>query len=193
MGSVQSTRKLTINNEEIGVVGISESVVERLIQKVNEKSEIGNEVRPSTVKTPSPSENVSPQYSQSGDTAVTSGYAVPYPQLTITALKMQQQKEQELRNQEKYWQKRLENLQQKHAKINNIINLEYKRAVNELKANDGKKPNIEDTVQPCQNSSEKVLKCYQDHPKEILKCSDLVEEFSSCVDERRARVISARC
>lgn len=58
---------------------------------------------------------------------------------------------------------------------------------------DHKNLNIQDTVQPCKNSSEKVLKCYQDHPKEILKCSDLVEEFSSCVDERRARVIAARC
>ncbi|XP_029039444.1 MICOS complex subunit MIC25 [Osmia bicornis bicornis] len=193
MGSGQSARKLTINNEEIGVIGISESVVERLTQKANEKNDLGTEVRSTTYKAPSSSQNVSPQFSQSGDTAVTSGYVTSYPQLTITALKIQQQKEQELRNQDQYWQKRLENLQHRHAKINHIIDVEYKKAVNELQKNDSKNLNIQDTVQPCKNSSEKVLKCYQDNPKEILKCSDLVEEFSSCVDERRARVIAARC
>lgn len=45
----------------------------------------------------------------------------------------------------------------------------------------------------CVENSNKVLKCYQDNPKEILNCSSLVEEFSNCVDQRRAKIIAARC
>lgn len=42
-------------------------------------------------------------------------------------------------------------------------------------------------------NTDKVLKCYQEYPNQILKCGNLVEEFSTCVDQRRAHVIAARC
>ncbi|CAL7937347.1 unnamed protein product [Xylocopa violacea] len=148
MGSGQSTRKLTIDNEEESLIELSESVAERITQQMNKANAVDvNE----------------------------------------------QQKEQELHNQNNYWQKRLENLEQKHSRINDIIDAEYKKAAEQLYSNAKKTVNIQDTIQPCQSSSGKVLKCYQDHPKEILKCSTLVEEFSNCVDQRRARVIAARC
>lgn len=52
---------------------------------------------------------------------------------------------------------------------------------------------IQDAVQPCLEGSNKVLKCFQDHPKETLKCSNLVEEFSNCVwNVHYTRVIEAR-
>ncbi|XP_043256380.1 MICOS complex subunit mic25 isoform X2 [Colletes gigas] len=104
-----------------------------------------------------------------------------------------QQKEQELYNQDQYWQERLENLEKNHLKINSIMDQEYKRAAEELYTSDQKNVNIQDAVQPCLESSTKVLKCYQEHPKEILMCSNLVQEFSDCVDQRRACVIAARC
>lgn len=53
--------------------------------------------------------------------------------------------------------------------------------------------NVQGTVQPCLDGSNKVLKCFQDHPEEILKCSNLVEEFSNCVwNLHYTRVIEAR-
>ncbi|XP_006625213.1 uncharacterized protein LOC102675294 [Apis dorsata] len=133
MGSGQSARKLTINNEEIDVIEISESVVERLTQKMNEeKPNVANEVRSATLtdskKTPSS------QLSQS-DIPVNAGYPIYQPQLTLTALQIQQQKEKEFRNQDNYWQKRLQDLEQKHSEINNIINAEYKKAAEQLNAN----------------------------------------------------------
>ncbi|XP_015431199.1 PREDICTED: MICOS complex subunit mic25 isoform X2 [Dufourea novaeangliae] len=148
MGADHSRRVLTIDNEEdINVIKVSKSVVQRLTQKTSD-TESGKE----------------------------------------------QQKEQELLTQDQYWQKRLENLEKNHLKINRIIDEEYKKAVDELYVNSDKKQvNIHDTVQPCLETTDKVLKCYQDHPKEILKCSNLVEEFSNCVDQRRARLIAARC
>jgi len=48
-------------------------------------------------------------------------------------------------------------------------------------------------MQPCLQNSNKVLKCFQDHPKETLRCSDLVEEFSNCVwNMHYTHVIKAR-
>ncbi|KZC09339.1 PREDICTED: MICOS complex subunit MIC25 isoform X1 [Dufourea novaeangliae] len=195
MGADHSRRVLTIDNEEdINVIKVSKSVVQRLTQKTSD-TESGKEVRSSTLTESVVKKDVLPLPSQTGDIPVPSGYPVYYyPQLTLTALEIQQQKEQELLTQDQYWQKRLENLEKNHLKINRIIDEEYKKAVDELYVNSDKKQvNIHDTVQPCLETTDKVLKCYQDHPKEILKCSNLVEEFSNCVDQRRARLIAARC
>lgn len=57
----------------------------------------------------------------------------------------------------------------------------------------GKKSvDVPSTVQPCLEDSNKVIKCFQDHPKETLKCSNLVEEFSNCLNVQHTRVIEAR-
>ncbi|XP_076632243.1 coiled-coil-helix-coiled-coil-helix domain containing 3 isoform X1 [Colletes latitarsis] len=196
MGAGQSARKLTINNEEdIDVIKVSNAVVQQLTRKANETaSEPINKVRSTTLSQSSPNMVVSSKVPQSGNVPMTSGYPVYYyPQLTLTALEIQQQKEQELHNQDQYWQKRLENLEKHHLKINSIMDQEYKKAAEELYISDQKNVNIQDAVQPCLESSAKVLKCYQEHPKEILMCSNLVQEFSDCVDQRRACVIAARC
>lgn len=193
MGSGQSARRLTIDNEDISVVGISDSVVERLTQMHEEGASESKKVRSVTSTEPSSTTVESPQLSRSDDIPVHSDSPMYYPQLTLSALMIHQQKEQELRTQDMYWQKRLQNLEKKHAKINEIIDAEYKKAAEQLYTNGKGSVNIQDTVQPCKSSSDKVYECYQVNPKEILKCSNVVEEFYDCVDQRRARVIAARC
>ncbi|XP_076234089.1 coiled-coil-helix-coiled-coil-helix domain containing 3 [Calliopsis andreniformis] len=192
MGAEQSTRKLTIDNEEIDVIKVSNSVVQRLAQKTNEAhGKSAAEVRPPTLSEP---HTVSSQPPQSGTVPISSGYPVYYyPQLTLSALEIQKEKEKELHNQDLYWQNRIANLQKNHIKIDRIIDEEHKKAIEEFYVDGKKKVNNQDTVQPCLENTEKVLKCYQENPKEILKCSSLVEEFSNCVDQRRARIIAARC
>lgn len=133
MGSGQSTRKLTIDNEEVGVIGISESVVDRLTHKANETNGgVVNEVRSASETELSSQTAVPPPLPQSGDIPVNSGYPTYHPQLTLTALQIQQQKLEELRNQDNYWQNRVKNLERKHAHINDIIDTEYKKAVDQL-------------------------------------------------------------
>ncbi|OAD57411.1 hypothetical protein WN48_02157 [Eufriesea mexicana] len=194
MGSGQSARKLTIDNEELGVITISESVAKRLAQTINNtNANVTNEVRSATLTKPSTEKIVTSQLPQSGDIPVNAGYPTYHQQLTLSALQIQQQNEQEFSEQDNYWQKRLENLQQKYSEINDIINTEHKKATEQLYMNDKKVVNIQDAVQPCQSSSEKVFNCYESHPKEILKCDTLVKEFFNCVDQRRAHVIAARC
>ncbi|XP_015172018.1 PREDICTED: MICOS complex subunit mic25-a [Polistes dominula] len=205
MGSEQSTRSLTISNEEeVGVIKVSSAVVERLAQGVNKNSNQTVKEVNSFTPTPAPPppqptpSNAVPQSSplpqkNIGETpSVYSAYY--YPELTLSALEMQHQKEKELRAQNDYWQKRLKNMENKHSMIDILLEEEYKRTVNEFyPIEKGQKAtNNLDNEQLCAAGKEKVLKCYQDHPKETLKCSNLVEEFSNCVDQRRMNLITTR-
>ncbi|XP_012276775.1 uncharacterized protein LOC105697737 isoform X2 [Orussus abietinus] len=195
MGASSSTRKLTIpNKEEVGVIKLSTAIVERLQGSgetaanvaATDTAEVGTSF---TLAAPLPERNFAPP--PSGEVPP---YPTQYPGFTISALQMQQSKQREIEDQEAYWRNRLRNLQKNHEKINKILEDEYKRAVEEYSTPAGKREAIAKySAVPCTENSQKVLKCYQDHPKEILKCSELVEEFSNCVDQRRARLIAARC
>lgn len=194
MGSAQSTRKLTIPNEEIGVITISNAIAQRLAQAANEVAndatqDVNSFVPPQPVNSPTA---LPPVHNKQ----VSSGQPTPYhSELTISALQIQQQKEQELQAQNQYWQRRLQNLEKKHSMIDHILEEEYKKAMNEFSTikKGSESGNNLGSDQPCIIRKEKVLKCYQDHPKEILKCSNLVEEFTNCVDQRRVNFITTRC
>ncbi|XP_012524073.1 MICOS complex subunit mic25 [Monomorium pharaonis] len=188
MGSGQSARKLTISNEEeVGVIKVSNAIVQRLAQgeSTRARGESPSDMRSSAPPTiqhlaPPSATTVAPQTSQEA----TAGQAVYYyPELTMSALQMQQQMEEELKRQDQYWQRRLRNLEDGYQKVNRVLEDEYKKAASETStAKSGRKiADIQNTVQPCLENSNKVLKCFQDHPKETLKCSNLVEEFSNCV------------
>ncbi|XP_011690094.1 PREDICTED: MICOS complex subunit mic25 [Wasmannia auropunctata] len=200
MGSGQSARKLTISNEEeVGVIKVSNAIVQRLAQ--NEKS---RSCEPSPPPSPGAKPTAAPtQHPAAPPGAATAapqaGEATPgqpvyyYPDLTMSALQMQQQMEEELKRQDQHWQKRLQNLEDGYKKINHILKKEYQKTADETSITGQKIDEIQNTVQPCLENSNKVLKCFQDHPKETLKCSNLVEEFSNCVwNVHYSRVIETR-
>lgn len=127
MGSSQSARRLTISNEEeVGVIKVSNAIVQRLAQgeatKINESSSntkhntTNRQSAVSNAPIMAPQSEVQPIY---------------YSDITMSALRIQQQKEEELKIQEQYWQKRLQNLKEGYQKIEHILEEEYKRAVNE--------------------------------------------------------------
>ncbi|KAG5318402.1 MIC25 protein, partial [Pseudoatta argentina] len=177
MGSGQSARKLTISNEEeIGVIKVSNAIVQRLAQGEKSKSH-----KPLPDEKPAaPIQDPVPDASEA-----TTGQPVYYPELTMSALQIQQQMEEELNRQNQYWQRRLQNIENSYQKINRVLEEEYKKAANESSV-------AKSEVQPCLENSNKVLKCFQDHPKETLKCSDLVEEFSNCVWNVHTGMIETR-
>lgn len=187
MGASQSTRKLTIPNEEIGVIQISNDVVQRITQKMNESPgvrDVGVSMANDLPNKPVMQEGEPP-----------SGYPVYYyPKFTLSALEMQQQKEKELETQSQYWQRRLYNMERNHEKIDRLFEEEYKKAIEQMSpaAHGKKEVDLKNTMIPCTENSNKVLKCYQDHPKEVLKCAQLIREFSDCVDQRRATLIATR-
>lgn len=130
MGSGQSARKLTISNEEeVGVIKVSNAIVQRLAQQrdgseVNEASSI--DVRPDSSKV----QQSAPPSAALLPPPVASGQPV-YPELTVSALQMQQHMEQELKKQDQYWHRRLQNLEEGYQKINRVLEDEYRKAINE--------------------------------------------------------------
>lgn len=198
MGSGQSARKLTISNEEeVGVIKVSNAIVQRLAQQrdgseVNESSSTDVKSDSSKVQQPVPPSATPPSPPL---LPATSGQPVYYPELTVSALQMQQHMEEELKKQDQYWHRRLQNLEEGYQKINRVLENEYRKAINETSPTKTaqKTVDIQGAVQPCLEGSNKVLKCFQDHPKETLKCSNLVEEFSNCVwNVHYTHVIEAR-
>lgn len=122
MGQSQSARKLTINNEE-SVIQISTDLADRLATRSKRPQPTSDAVSaPPTSPVVAPSVPPSEPYP-----AVHS-----HPEYTITAYKMQQQKEIELQAQDQYWQKRLNNLKLSHERITRIFQEEYKRAMDEV-------------------------------------------------------------
>lgn len=145
MGASPSARKLTINNED-GVIQISTDLVQRLTHSNKDSGSLSNDAasdvkstessqvpqdshqhqsRIETPKTPAPPSPPSASSHQQYP-------AQAYPEYTITAYKMQQQKEMELQAQHQYWQNRLNNLKLSHEGINKVFQDEYKRAVDEI-------------------------------------------------------------
>lgn len=125
MGSGQSARKLTISNEEeIDVIKISNSVIERLTHNatnIEPQKVANNDVRATALpREPPPMEPPS--------VGAPSGYY--YPQYTISALQMQQEKEKELSLKDHYWEDRLDKLKKSHERIDLILEDEYKKAYN---------------------------------------------------------------
>lgn len=147
MGASPSARKLTINNED-GVIQISTDLVQRLTHSNKDSGSLSNDAasdvkstessqvpqdshqhqsRIETPKTPAPPPPSPPSASSHQQYP-----AQAYPEYTITAYKMQQQKEMELQAQHQYWQNRLNNLKLSHEGINKVFQDEYKRAVDEI-------------------------------------------------------------
>lgn len=146
MGSSQSSRKLTINNED-GVIQISTDLVQRLA--ANSKRSVSNSQDEKSSVSSTESIVSHPPSNQSSPTTLqnpsSSNEAYPiqaYPEYTITAYKMQQQKELEFQAQDQYWQKRLQNVKLSQEKITRVFQEEYKRAMDEVTNAKGKIKNI---------------------------------------------------
>lgn len=129
----QSSRKLTVTNDEDdpNVIKISDAIAQRLsesaavaAQQNQQQSSAKSPVQMSTAAAA-----VLPARSSAPTTTpqqIEEGY---YPQFTITALEVKQQKERELAEQEVYWKQRMQNLESSHQKINQALAREYKNAL----------------------------------------------------------------
>lgn len=135
MGSGQSARKLTISNEEeVGVIKVSNAIVQRLAQgeRLRARGESPSDTRPgaSPIQHPAPP-GATTVASQASQEATPGQPVYYYPELTMSALQMQQQMEEELKRQDQYWQRRLRNLEDGYQKINRTLEDEYKKAASE--------------------------------------------------------------
>ncbi|KAK7789698.1 hypothetical protein R5R35_011515 [Gryllus longicercus] len=177
MGNTNSTRKVTVPNDDpAGVIKVSEAVVQRL---KGTSEEVPRQKSPVDVRSNIQSSApivYPPQYSMAG---------------SLTALQIQQAKEEELRKNDEYWMQRLQRQQETHKAMDFHMQQQYDSAVSDVKGSLFACPDPNDEV-PCRNLKDKVTECYKNNPKAVLKCSQEVLAFQACVDIKRMEKIENR-
>lgn len=185
MGGQQSTRKLTIDNDDpANVIKVSDSVVDRLrgnTEAVRNKVDKGATVHPTNTVYP---------------TAVPVG-PVPsfYPQYmhepSQTSLQLRQEKDAVLKKNDAYWQNKINKIEDSHEQANKLMAQEYCNAMNEVKEHFPDTPNGQ-RKPACQEGKKAVLKCYRQYPTEPMRCAKEVQAFAECVDKHRSAVVANR-
>lgn len=217
MGANQSTRKITVvNDEATGVIKISDAVVQRL------KGEIagGDEPKarpPAAAEEPAPTPPPPPPPPVAAEPAppppspppvvelpppaaakeqpAPSSAAEPPPshyvwqrpiiqyieEPSLSALKVKQEKETEMKKLEEYWQARLKKQQEEHVAMAKLTEEEFNKKakkVETLFATSGVRG-------ICRDESEAVKECYKNNAGQTLRCRDVVKSFASCVADVR--------
>jgi hypothetical protein len=181
MGGLHSTgtRKISVPNDDTsGVIKVSDSVVERL--------KGGTEVKESK------SENPVSQ-AQSNVQPVTSSFPQSFyggvsPK---TSLEIRQDKEEALRANDQYWEKRLKKMEDNHMMMNRRMEEEYKKAAKEVEELFSRLPAKREQP-PCANAGQYVKSCYQKNLGKVLNCAKEVEAFAACVDTNRINRLDSR-
>ncbi|XP_069684638.1 MICOS complex subunit MIC25-like [Periplaneta americana] len=100
-------------------------------------------------------------------------------------------REAALRDNDEYWQKRLKAMEESHVLINKKMEDEYKKAIKEVEDLFSRLPAKREQP-PCSNAGQFVKNCYQQNPREVLKCAKEVEAFATCVDRKRVNILDSR-
>lgn len=169
MGGQQSSRRLIIENDDSNnVIKVSEKVVERLKGSIE-----GNDKRSSN---PAP-----PPRSMSANTVHIQPRAISDEVGSITSLDIKKQYEEELKNNNEYWEERIKNLQESHERINQTWDREYKKAIEDV---DKSFPQFKgkDKKLPCQDQKTTVLNCYKKNNDKPLNCANEVQAFVNCMN-----------
>nr|CAH7741923.1 unnamed protein product [Callosobruchus chinensis] len=110
---------------------------------------------------------------------------------SLTTLQLRQTHVAELKKNDEYWEERLKQLEDKHKKMNEIMEQETKKAIEELA---GKRTPVAKKIEPpCLDSKKAVMECYACYPNEPMRCAKVVQAFQQCVDHKRSQIIAGRC
>ncbi|KAL0851557.1 hypothetical protein ABMA28_007345 [Loxostege sticticalis] len=165
MGGSQSTRKVTVDNEN--AIQVSQEALDRINAQLSARQSEQPQQQPQRQYAPPPQYPPPPSYDQRQQ----SNYAA----------------------EEAYWARRIENLKRAHEKINSGMLLEYQKTLKEtnelfeLTQSD----KVATKLPPCQEQKAKVLECYSSNPNKSLSCSVLVNEFNDCVCKSRVAAVGA--
>ncbi|XP_045613518.2 uncharacterized protein Chchd3 [Procambarus clarkii] len=120
-----------------------------------------------------------PSFSQpSGNIAPWSLYA---EEAHLMVMRLREEKEEEIKKLGLEWRAKMESREKEFTKMARISEEEVTAALKDVE-----KLFVNASCTPvCQNQQEAVMSCYQDHPRQSLRCAREVENFSQCVDLSR--------
>jgi hypothetical protein len=100
---------------------------------------------------------------------------------SLSALKVKQEKEEEMKNLEEYWKTRLRQQQDDHIESAKIREEEFNKnasLVQSLFVPANRKP-------VCKPETQVVKECYVSNPGQTLRCREAVSSFYNCVSDAR--------
>lgn len=182
MGARPSTpRTVQLDNDiPIGVIDVSDDVVQRLKGLHAEARKRAREEAAENDVAPSSHANV-PQ----------APAVVYYGEPTITSLEVRRQKEEELRNNDIYWAKRLQQQEENLKQTSLLLEKEYKNTIEEVRKRfEHNSAHIQ--VFACKDLKTKLIECYKANGSQTLNCSGVAAEFEECVQQQRCKILSEK-
>ncbi|KAL5014799.1 hypothetical protein ScPMuIL_009069 [Solemya velum] len=89
---------------------------------------------------------------------------------------------------EAYYQQKLKHLEERNMQLQKTTTEQFAKAVEEVE-----KKFLKETGSPvCQDLQQSVYECYLYNPKETLKCSSQVRDFSRCVERSKQNAMTRR-
>jgi hypothetical protein len=160
MGAAESTRKLTVVNEDMtGVIKVSDQVVKRIKDDLEAKER--GQQRASSEPAPDNQRN-QPLF------------AAPMETLTL-----RKQHEDQINTLEASWSKRIQALEKQNNQLWKSTTTRLSKDLTTIEEKYTKKRTYEPI---CPEIEGKVLDCYTANPSKPLNCSQQVKEFVGCVN-----------
>jgi len=248
MGGSQSTRKITVVNDEAsGVIKISDAVVQRLKGEIEAGPAAAGGAAagpaaapppssPPSGSSPAPSSSPPPVAGSVGGQGSPPGGGPPGPpeemaaplpppsttievppappssssttegppppashvwqrpiiqyieEPSLSALRVRTEKEEELKQLETYWRERLTKQEAEHVNQAKLTEEEISKSANFVKGLFQSASMQGDQL--CREATEAVQSCYSANPNKSLLCRDKVLEFSQCVHQARANLLT---
>ena len=177
MGNSPSSRRVTVVNDDVvGVVQVSESVVRRLKGDSEKSSDSSKSVSKESVPSSDPTAVASPS------TFVPFSPIEPYS----STLEQRQKYHEEFKKAERSWQSRIRELESQNRQLLDAANENLSATLLEVETN-----HMKNSYAPvCPDKQQKVLQCYKENSKLPLSCSREVHDFMECVDKVRMTALT---
>lgn len=103
----------------------------------------------------------------------------------LMVMRLKAEKDQEIKKLSDEWRAKLDQREEEFVKTSALTEENFTASLKEVEA-----MFVKATCDPvCQNQQEEVMKCYQDHPHQSLRCAREVSQFAQCVDLSRLQAV----
>jgi len=181
-----------MRNEEPHIIEVTNDVINRLRSGAQPAPTLLGTIEQPTKPLPPPPQAQQVPVGESGQTLGPAVGTVPIPKdplalsvntsgqqifETVSAIQVRQEKDEELRQNDFIWRSKLKELEARYVSSAFASDQEFNTELDKLEKLVPKKR------EPiCRDLSLKVSECYATHPNQSLKCSEVVQEFSRCVE-----------
>ncbi|GFT02020.1 uncharacterized protein NPIL_584792 [Nephila pilipes] len=178
MGNAPSNRRVTVVNDDVvGVVQVSESVVRRLR---------GLPDKPSTDSEKNSQEQIAPP--PISDVPRPTPNYLPFapPEPYSSTLEQRQKYHEEFKKAEKSWNSRIQELETQNRMLYETAKEKFGATLKEVEEN-----HVKNSYAPvCPDKQQQVVQCYKENAKFPLNCSQAVNELMKCVEKARVAALS---